>query len=349
MACLALLTPVAWSATTAMPDILAGVALLGSIPLTLYLERLGVVERIVLVLLLALAITAHVSHLPLALATLATGAAMRFLLRRSNRAEKTHDALWILSAPLLALTATFALSYVGFGTASVAPKRYPILLARSVSDGPGLRYLQTHCGTEKYAICEVFGTDFPTHPGEFLWAPTGVRYRATPVQMERIRAEEWPIVRRAAAEYPMLQLASSMRNFLWQFGSFGLGKVDFRAALVVGPTGRVDLVNVAEDRPLLRRWLSVAIYVFFGASLAILYRMRHRLTELERRALLLVGVGLVSNAAICGVLSGVADRYQARVAWAVPLLAMLILLKNRNEGPARAGTAKGATSKSIGA
>jgi|CXWL01.1.fsa_nt_gi hypothetical protein len=347
MACLALLTPVAWSATTAMPDILAGVALLGSVPLTLYLERLGVVERIALVLLLALAIAAHVSHLPLALATLATGAAARLLLRRPNRAAATRDALWILSAPLLALTASFALSYVGFGTASVAPKRYPILLARSVADGPGLRYLQAHCGTERYAICEIFGTNFPTHPGEFLWGPNGVRYRATPGQMERIRAEEWSIVRRAAVEYPMLQLDSSTRNFLRQFGSFGLGKVDFRAALVVGPTGRVDLVNVSDDRPQLRRWLSVVIYIVFGASLVILYRMRRRLTELERAALIVVVTGLVANAAVCGVLSGVADRYQARVAWVIPLLAIMLLLKNRNEPPASAGagTAKGALSK----
>jgi hypothetical protein len=149
--------------------------------------------------------------------------------------------------------------------------------------------------------------------------------------MERIRNEEWSIVRNAAAEYPMLQLGSSAKNVLRQFGSFGLGKVDFRAALVVGPSGRVDLVDVTEDRPRLRTWFSAIIYVVFAASLAILVLLRRQLANIERGAVLLVGVGLASNAAICGVLSGVADRYQARVAWAIPLLAMLILLRIRSE------------------
>lgn len=335
---LALLTPVGWSAATAMPDIFAGIVLLGSIALTLFLERLALLERIGLVLLLALGISAHVSHLPLAAATLATGAVLRFYLRKPLRVEAIRDALWIVSAPLLALAALFALSYVGFGTASVAPKRYPILLARSVSDGPGLRYLQAHCAIEKYAICEIFGTDFPTHPRKFLWERNGVRYRATPEQMERIRAEEWPIVRRAAAEYPMLQLRSSGSNFMRQLGSFGLGKVDFKAALVVGANGRVDLVDVTEDRPRLRAWLTGVIYAAFGASLAVIALLRRRLTKMERGALLIAAVGLASNAAICGILSGVADRYQARVAWVIPLLAIVILMRILNGKAVEAAT-----------
>ena len=125
-----------------------------------------------------------------------------------------HDLLWLCSAPVLALLALFAMSYVGFGTASVAPKRYPILLARSVADGPGLRYLVRHCPTEHYAVCEIFDTGIPTRPRDFLWGPNGVRYRATPEQMDRIRAEEWPIVRNAALEYPALQFESSSGNMV---------------------------------------------------------------------------------------------------------------------------------------
>lgn len=338
--CLALLTPAGWSAATAMPDIFAGTTLLGSVLLTLYLERLGRWERIALILLLALSITAHGSHLPLALATLATGMVVRFFLRRPGRAEGLRDAFWILSAPLLALVVMLTLSYVGFGTASIAPKRYPILLARSVADGPGRLYLLAHCARDRYAICEVFGRDFPTQPRKFLWEKDGVRYRATPEQMERIRKEEGTIVRAAAAEYPMLQLRSSISNSLRQFASFGLGKVDFRSALVAGPTGRVELVEVTEDRPQLRFWMSFVIYVAFGASLVGIFLLRRRLTRLEWGTLVVAVAGLAGNAAICGILSGVSDRYQARVAWTIPLLAMLILLRWRNEKPAPAAPLK---------
>ena len=37
----------------------------------------------------------------------------------------------------------------------------------------------------------------------------------------------------------------------------------------------------------------------------------------------LVLVGVVLNAAVCGMLSGPEDRYQARVVWLVPLLALI--------------------------
>jgi len=149
--------------------------------------------------------------------------------------------------------------------------------------------------------------------------------------MERIRNEEWPIIRAATAEHPLMQLRSSTSNSLRQLVSFGLGKVDFRSALIAGPTGRIELVEVREDRPHLRFWMSVVIYLAFGASLAVIFLLRRRLVRLEWATLLVAFAGLTSNAAVCGILSGVADRYQARVAWTFPLLVFLIFLRWRNE------------------
>jgi chemotaxis protein histidine kinase CheA len=37
----------------------------------------------------------------------------------------------------------------------------------------------------------VFGNDFPLGASEFLWGEHGLRYRASPEQMDRIRAEEY--------------------------------------------------------------------------------------------------------------------------------------------------------------
>lgn len=332
MAGMALLTSAAWNATTAIPDILAGIIIFGSIPLTLYLERLGVAERVVLVLLLAFAITAHASHLPIAAAALAAGAFLRFRLRRSGRAEAARDGVWFLGVPVLALVTQFALSYAAFGTVSIAPKRYPIALARSVEDGPGLRHLQENCETKGYAICEVFGTNIPTDHQEFLWGQNGVRHRASPEQMERIRAEEWPIILHAAAEYPGMQLSMSASNFLRQFGSFGLASVNFKGALTVGSMGRIELADVSGDWPRLRTWATAAIYLTTAGTLLMLLLLRRHLTRLEASALLVVTSGLVANAAVCGILSGVADRYQGRVMWTMPVLLMVILLRVRSDG-----------------
>ena len=97
---------------------------------------------------------------------------------------------WFGSPLLLAVVALLGTSYAAFGEWSLAPKRYPIGLARSISDGPGYWYLRDHCATEHFAICEIYGTNPPRKVNDFLWGPNGVRYRATPEQMERIRAEE---------------------------------------------------------------------------------------------------------------------------------------------------------------
>lgn len=54
----------------------------------------------------------------------------------------------------------------------------------------------------------------------------------------------------------------------------------------------------------------------------------------ERALLLVLATGLLVNAFIFGGLSAPADRYQARVVWLVPLLALLFTL---NRQKARAG------------
>jgi hypothetical protein len=43
----------------------------------------------------------------------------------------------------------------------------------------------------------------------------------------------------------------------------------------------------------------------------------------------IIFIGVVLNAAICGVLSGPYDRYQARVIWLVPFAAALALYRQR--------------------
>ena len=143
---------------------------------------------------------------------------------------------------MLAVAAVVGTSYAAFGQASLAPKRYPIQLARSVEDGPGAWYLRDHCATERYAICEVFGPNPPRDVGEFLWSRNGVRYRATAEQMERIRAEESIIVRRAAMAYPGFQLRGRFQHGAPVF-DFGTGDLIWnRPREPVGPV-------IEENRP----------------------------------------------------------------------------------------------------
>ena len=62
-------------------------------------------------------------------------------------------------------------------------------------------------------------------------------------------------------------------------------------------------------------------------ALAIANERHHQYATLEH--LLLVLAALLLNAAICGVLSGPNDRYQARVAWLLPLMAAGLMARSR--------------------
>ena len=52
----------------------------------------------------------------------------------------------------------------------------------------------------------------------------------------------------------------------------------------------------------------------------------------------LVLYGIVLNAAVCGILSGPFPRYQARVIWLVPMIAVLSLMALRRYGGARSAS-----------
>jgi hypothetical protein len=324
-AAVALITPAAWYAAYVVPDILAGVAIASAATLTLFFDRIGLTLRLALVVLAAFCITVHGSHLPVALATLAAGGAANLWLQRPSFAAGLRRSLWFLSPIVIAVLALLSTSYLAFGELSLAPKRYPIQLARSVADGPGAWHLRDHCATERYAICEVFGTNPPRQVGDFLWADGGVRARATPEQMDRIRAEESTIVRRAAMEYPGHQIRRSVMNTLYQLVEFGPGDLVFGLELTDGEDPK--LVNAAPDRPALKSVGQLAIYFGFIGGIGLLFAVRRKLFPVEIAAVTVVSVGLLANAAVCGILSAVTDRYQGRVAWVLPALVFIILLR----------------------
>jgi len=338
---LAAFTSAPWYAAYAVPDILAGITIAGALALTVFFDRTGIGLRVTLVVLIALCITTHGSHLPVAFCVLVAGAIANFALQRPSRGLAARRALWFLSPIVLGVAALLGTSYVAFGEPSLAPKRYPIQLARSVADGPGAWYLRDHCATERYAICEIYGPNPPRNVRDFLWSENGVRYRATPKQMERIRAEESAIVRRAAMEYPVEQLSRAASNIFLQFFDFGTDDLLFGETMA-GDLDDPTLVKVHADIPMLKIISEVLIYLSFVASFVVLFVLRRQLGRGEVAAICVAMVGLLANAAVCGILSAVTDRYQGRVAWILPALAIIIWLRVRAETKSATTPAKAA-------
>jgi hypothetical protein len=149
--------------------------------------------------------------------------------------------------------------------------------------------------------------------------------------MDRIRAEEGTIVRRATLTHPIVQIRRSATNAILQFVRFGPRDLVFGTRM--GGLGQpISLRPVEPDRPALKAIGKLLIYASFITSILMLVAFRRRLTSREIGALAVVGAGLVANAAVCGALSGVADRYQGRVAWVLPTVAAMILLRVLGDG-----------------
>ncbi len=325
---LALLTSAPWYASYAMPDIFTAVLPITVALFYFRLDVLSLFEKLALVAISAFAVTTHASNLPL-LAGLIGLAALDRIVRdyRSSKSFSPQPHLWAIAPLFIAVAATVMVSVVGFGYVSVTPKRYPFVLARAIVDGPALWHLEEHCDDYNYAVCEVFD-EIPTGINSFLWNEEGLVNAATPEQMERVRAEEMLIVRRAMVEYPLVYVKKASFNVIEQLSRVGLMEMQFGQYLGRTEDGGWQYVD-ADPRDLraTKRFEAAQLIVIFVSviALAVLFLRFQRPSATELRLMLLFAAALLGNAIICGVLSGPADRYQGRIIWLIPLLAGVLI------------------------
>lgn len=325
----ALLTPLPLLTSYLMPDVFGGAVVLFALLLLGPVDRVPAAGRAALLLLAAFAIMTHYGNLPLAAACIAAALAVAAWQGRFGA-----RLLALGTAPLaLALAVNLAGSLVVSGgqTPSVTPQRMPILLARSMEDGPARWYLEEKCPARALAVCEVFPDGLPDTVHAILWGPGGLSSldRAT---LDRVREEEPRILAGAFLRYPMAQARSLVGNALRQFRLISLGNhstareapsEDVRGLTVPASDGPFPLRG-----PLARLYLASYVAGLAGLVLVVLWP-RHSTGPAAREAALLVLLGLAVNAAVFGGLSAPAPRYQTRVAWLAPLLAALLWWRPR--------------------
>lgn len=318
-AVLAFATPLAPSCAYAVPDVFSGFVIATLILMPLFLDRLSVGVRIATGAITGFAVTAHPSIPPLAMGMVILGVAVLLLSRRFGLDRPRWGLAWLVVPPALGLVANTAIGYVAFGEVSVAAKRFPTALTRSVVDGPARWYLEKHCATEHYAVCEVFGTHIPSTINDFLFYKWGLNGRATPEQMDRIRAEEAEIVMKAALEYPGYEAYHLSRNIVRQLFRYDLGKSRFKERLAPDANGVPELVLSGRQMQPVMAAVAMLNNVALVLCIAWAAMNRKRLDNRERFALFLVIGGLVGNATIVVAFSSLVSRYQARVIWVLPL------------------------------
>jgi hypothetical protein len=330
---------------TAMPDVYLGGMILAIAILLSYDDRLSWGERIWFYALVFAAMLFHRGNLSVAAPLLLFGGVGLMVARRR---------LFVSYAILLGLT---VLAFAGHAAVDAMvlrvtgrpPISTPFLLARVVGDGTAEPYLKTHCASERFATCE-FQQRMPMTENDFLWLndrERGAYGAATEAVRSKISREESKIVAGVLRELPVQQLQASIGNAIRQFFSVGVteyGNYDLLAGPGSShgtPLGYRQSAIAAGELPLAA--LSVVMTVTYLASLAAVIAFAVRAAVHARRVgarpdadadrlwqvTFIVLLGLLGNAAVCGMLSGVFDRYQGRAAWIPALLALAWLLRTR--------------------
>ena len=338
-----------------MPDVFAGLALLASGLLIFGFDRLPAVARIGLVAVIAGAAAAHATIPVVCFAGLLTvmGSIIFFGGKRLI-VKRRSIAVWTMAGPVFAIFGSMLFSTVTKIALGDTPQSPPYLMARILADGTGRSYLHESCRTSaSYFLCSFENRKF-NDQNQFLWSddPTIGVFSVSDYEARRkLKAEELSFVLGTITKYPLWQARVSAAHWARQLLSIGLS--EFRDAAPSWDRMAFNLL-IPEEEPLYKSglayrglfpfgffdWLQVTtviasigwlIFRLTGTDIReVLRRTRRDGASVElflvSSALGLFG-GLSVNAAICGVFSGVNDRYQARLIWLVPMLAMLALCR----------------------
>lgn len=331
------LTTAPFTVAMLMPDVFAPAVVLALALLAFARPMLTAGETIWLMLLAAIGVAVHPAHLPLAAALLVPP----LVARRWRDAART--ALPVGAAVALVL----ATNAVGHGRIALSPNGATFLLARLQADGPAAEVIHARCPAAGWYLC-AFAHRLPMPANEFLWAP------GSPVNRDAngrprflggalLAPEAGVIVGETLRAHPIevaeAMLGNGTMQLVWTSIGDTLGNDNLAAALrpriAEGfPPGELAAFEASlqargELRPAVA-WMVPLHLIVLGFALPLALAALWRDPASPRGWILLaVVVGLAANALATGGLSGVFPRYQARIAWLLPVAAMLLVLPPR--------------------
>jgi hypothetical protein len=331
-AVLALTTSLPWHTSALLPDFFTPIVVLGLFLLAFCRERLSMVETVYVAGVTALAIVAHLSHIPLAVGLIVTIALTRLALRWREQRRMATALLLVL--PVFAAASThLSLNYAFYRSFSLSPASSIWLLARFIGDGPARAYLHDQCPTRPFILC-AYLDQLPSDSDEFLWGDDSynpVFKRAG--GYAALRDEAGEIVSGTFAAYPGWILRSFIANTWREFVDVGTGGwINFPPQMLNRPITKYIQNQFPKDYPAYRnspqvnsriptaalaawhRAVIVAAALACCVLLGIAIRRRQRLF-IALCALVLAA--LIGNAMVTGGFSAVHDRYQTRVAWLI--------------------------------
>jgi hypothetical protein len=341
---LAALTSLPWLVSLLMPDVFAGILFLCAFLLA-YAAELRLLQRICLASIVMIAVAAHASLIPIAAMYIAVLSVLKFYSRQTRGLSFARSVLAWLLVPILVAgfwTATWN-QKMGLGF-RLSPSGNAFLLGRLFGDGLASDFLRDNCPKRSFVSCRYL-SNLPRTEGQFMF-----QHPLLPA-LKGHEEEIEIIVRGTILAYPRRFLMSSAKQTLLQLAALRTGEEirtsgadhwNYNAIQRAFPGDLQSFTNSRQFRdsllPLANAasvvhtatfWLSLAACLVFAWT-----RRFARMNEFLAYAILF----LIINAAVCGALAGVYDRYQSRVAWLMPfcLIAYICcLIKEWKHGAVR--------------
>jgi hypothetical protein len=340
VASLSVLTSVSWYASDIMPDILGPVLYLCLYLLVFAAKTLRRREYPLVLALSLWCLVAHTTHLLVAVCLSGCFILLWLFKWKSIRCSSRAIVL-VPCLILLAVAAQTAVHQRLYAKPAPFGNAPPFVMARLITDGPALLYLQQHCNSLDWTLCTHL-SNLSSNEGDFLWRPGGVWQTANPEERENLKREQMPLILATLRTYPRQQIAISLANFAHML--VRMGPSDFDPYPVFTPRN-LD-INIKDSsqayersrqahRQMPQRFfrlLQLPVIALSASVAVLLLLLGWRSLPTEALAVVdrFLGLAVVvfftvlANAFIAGVLSGPFPRYQGRVAWLIPLLAGLL-------------------------
>jgi hypothetical protein len=286
--------------------------------------------------LLAASLTFHTTHALLALLMFVVGLLV-YLWRRPLVVPRGLLAIGVALgvAYLCGMAFTMAVTKL-VGQPPLTP---PFLTARLIDDGPGSDYLRHSCPESGFLACR-FVDRLPLLSDDFLWSKdsaTGAFGISGPEVRRGLSREQYRFALAVLVHEPLRLTVASLVNAAQQvfmLKAFEFGYTPAEKALFAQKLPQIYFAAMQSTPAYLGQlplvYLDSVSYVStaLGAGCLVFFWFKGRFHQVRRlrqfaRLVYWVVFGVMANAVVCGVMSGPHDRYQARVAWLLPALALI--------------------------
>lgn len=343
LAILALLSPMPYFTNMLIPDIFAGLICLLLGTAIIFWNGMSRWEKLACLGLSCLFVTYHTTLVLLTIASVGVA----FLIAGNMRGRLRAIALGV---PVLASAIIAAIVFsqgvqMGVGQKPMGP---PFLSARLTDAGPGMTYLEEHCGADqasRFALCD-YRAQLPMDSDSFLWGQDAGQsfFQNLPTQQKHLlSSEDKAFYLAVLKDDPGRVIGAAFSDTLSLLGKFNLNIFNYSDANKRGFARKLPdpiAADVAESRAAqgtqptnftetLMLPVSLIALGLLGiiAVLAIRKRISVHPDAARLAAVLLAAV--LANAVICGALSKPHGRYQARIIWLLPIAAGIALAGSR--------------------